>query len=133
MARGRKPKEIVLTGVPSVGPTCPKWIGADAKKEWNRVAAILEPAGIVHEVDLALLTAYCVTFVRWRATQEKLDADGLVGETGKLHPLARLSDVMLKQLRGLIDQLGFSPVARRQVIEAAAGDADVFESTLGSD
>jgi P27 family predicted phage terminase small subunit len=129
--RGRKAKPVG-PGVPSEAPECPAWVKGEAAAEWRRVVPMLADAGTIHRVDLAILTAYCTTFALWRQAREQVETDGLLVE-GKLHPCARFADQSLKQLRGLLDQLGFTPTARKQVLQAASGDGDLLESMLQGD
>ena len=126
--RGRKAKGAA-PGVPSEAPECPAWVTGEAAVEWRRVVPILESAGTIHRVDLAILAAYCTTFALWRQSRERVENDGIiVGD--KLHPAARFADQCLKQLRGLLDQLGFTPTARKQVLQAASSDGDLLENIL---
>lgn len=75
MRRGRKPipTEIkILEGNPSKrplnthepkplkkAPPCPKWLEAEAKKEWRRLAKALEAMGVLTEADMAAFAGYC--------------------------------------------------------------------------
>lgn len=126
--RGRKPKGVGPC-VPSDAPQCPAWVTGEAAVEWRRVVPILEAAGTIHAVDMAILAAYCTTFVLWRTARAEVEADGVVVD-GKLHPAARFADTTLKQLRGLLDQLGFTPAARKQVLQASSSDGDLLEDAI---
>lgn len=67
--RGRKPKPTaikVLEGNPGKrplnanepkpekkSPKCPSWLEPEAKKEWRRMAKVLERLGVLTEIDAA--------------------------------------------------------------------------------
>ncbi len=113
--RGRKPNAPTTPGVADA-PTPPDWLLGVARREWDRVLPLLCEGGVVQRVDLAILAAYCSTWALWVACASKLRAEDVVGDDGKLNPLARYTESLLKQLRGLLDQLGFTPAARRQIL-----------------
>lgn len=107
-------------------PLPPAWIDEDARAEWSRVLPLI--GAVVHGVDLAALTAYCSTYSLWSQLRSRLTADNITNDDGKLNPQARYAESLLKQLRGLLDQLGFTPAARRQML---AGDQPTLDDVLG--
>ncbi len=111
--RGRKPNRLGAAPSGSV-PTPPEWLDADARAEWDRVTPLLD--AVVHQVDLAALVAYCSTYSLWASVRQSLTAESVVTDDGKLNPAARYAESLLKQLRGLLDQLGFTPASRRQIL-----------------
>lgn len=46
-------------------PDCPKHLWPEARREWRRIAAELEDAGLVAKVDRAELALYCQHWARW--------------------------------------------------------------------
>lgn len=123
--RGRKPNNRVNPGVGSP-PACPAWLDEGAREEWGRVVPLLSGAGVVQQVDLAILAAYCSTWSLWAEVSATVNAGNVV-LNGKLNPAARYSESLLKQLRGLLDQLGFTPAARRQVLQGESGEVSLEE------
>lgn len=113
-------------------PQCPKQLSEAAGVEWRRVVPILEAGGVVQQVDLALLVAYCETFSQWWTATQKLATEDVVDEKGKLNPRARYCGEQLKQLRGLLDQLGFTPASRKQIL-TGANKGDMLEDLLRDD
>lgn len=63
--------------------------------------------------------------------QAQVTAENVTVE-GKLNPVARYCDGLLKQLRGLLDQLGFTPAARRQILTGAP-KSETLETLLEND
>lgn len=120
--RGRKPNREGSAASTSV-PDPPAWLDGEARAEWDRILPILETGAVVHSVDLAALSAYCSTYSLWSQLRRTLTAENVVVE-GKLNPAARYAESLLKQLRGLLDQLGFTPAARRQIL-TGDGPADL--------
>lgn len=118
--RGRKAAPV-RTGGTSQAPTPPRELSASARDEWDRVVPLLEAGGVVQQVDRAILIAYCTTFAQWWESAKRLATEDVVLD-GKLNPRARYCSEQLKQLRGLLDQLGFTPAARKQVLQGLTVD-----------
>ena len=85
--KGRKPKPThlkLVTGNPgrrrvkigpeptAVAPLPPPELADDALTEWHRVAAELEPLGLLTVVDRAVLAAYCQAYGRWALAEQAL-------------------------------------------------------------
>jgi P27 family predicted phage terminase small subunit len=112
MSKGRRPKVKPGTKLAEF-PARPEWLTGLAAGEWDRVAAILAPTGTVQDLDTVALAAYCQTYQRWREAEAAITTHGAVyHETGKPNPAVRQSDALLKQLRGLLAELGFTPASR---------------------
>lgn len=113
MARGRKSNPVAPGGVAQV-PDCPEWLDEVARFEWARVVGHLGAAGVVQQTDLALLATYCCTWSMWRKLHDRVTQLDLSGERKPAAYTMWLETS--KQLRGLLDQLGFSPAARKQIL-----------------
>ena len=77
---GRKPKPTAMKklegnpgkrklntkeSVPAKGmPACPDWLMPEAKKEWERLAKLMNQMGVLTEVDMAAFAAYCQSYAR---------------------------------------------------------------------
>lgn len=88
MTSGRKPKPTALklvTGNPGkrainkkearldlAEPTPPEFLNTDAKVEWGRVVGTLYRAGLMTELDRAVLSAYCQAYGRWAQAERAL-------------------------------------------------------------
>lgn len=128
--RGRKPNPAPGTHT-SEAPSPPNWLTGAALEEWERVVPLLVEGGAVRQVDRAVLAAYCQTYTLWCECARSLTAADVVGEDGKLNPLARFTESSLKQLRGLLDQLGFTPAARKQILTGRAPAATIEDVLKG--
>jgi P27 family predicted phage terminase small subunit len=103
-------------------PTCPTWLGREAKAESRRVAKQLARAGLVQRVDLAALAAYCEAwgeFVQLRSDVDALRAaaaDDPAGRTAEpVLKLVRLKNAAAERAVRMAAQFGFTPAARARI------------------
>lgn len=118
--KGRRPS-LPRRGKAPTFPRRPEWLNGLAADEWDRVAEILTSQGGIEDIDQTALAAYCQTYAHWRKAVADVNENGLRLDTGKPNPSARQADALLKQLRGLLNELGFTPAARGRL--EPAGDA----------
>ena len=114
--------------VPAKGmPACPDWLMPEAKKEWERLAKLMNQRGVLTEVDMAAFAAYCQSYARWREAQEHITSGGSTFETDKGYQLQAASE------------FGLTPSSRSRIVagngkaketedemEALLGDSGVF-------
>ena len=97
MAKGRPPKPTAvkkLEGNPGKrplnenepkpsgkAPSCPTWLEPDAKKEWDRLSAVLEAMGLLTSVDMAAFAGYCQAYARWKEAEEFITKHGSIIKT----------------------------------------------------
>ena len=149
MRRGRKPipTEIkILEGNPGKrplnthepkplkkAPPCPKWLEAEAKKEWRRLAKALEAMGVLTEADMAAFAGYCQSYARWKEAEGRITDRGLVIRTPSGYPqqvpYISIAQQYLKLMQQFAEQFGLTPAARSRIIanngeNAAADDMD---------
>lgn len=156
MAQQRKPNRLrVLHGQPvrtppqaggPLGqPDPPDWLPAEAQDEWERVteACASHPTWL-QQGDVAILTAYCMTWATWlEAAQDiarrgplvpgRSSADADDGEGGPRlvkNPAVQIARDAATQLRALCRELGFSPDARRRVDVGSNEDHNDSERLL---
>ena len=66
-------------------PSPPAHLSPAARREWRRAGAFLVEMGLMTDLDVAALAAYCVAYARWSEAEKALrtygvmvkDADGL--------------------------------------------------------
>lgn len=116
---------------PEVAPPTPPHLSGPALAEWERIVPLLERAGLIAELDLALLTLYVETWERYVAASAGLKAGGYLWiEKGR----ARVSpyhDLVTKEGRRLLllgRKLGLSASDRRGL--AAIDDSEGGEDEL---
>ena len=98
------------------------WLSAEAKKEWRRVAPELERVGLLTEVDIALLAAYCDAFGDFQRDEKamaKLRAEAAGVETNETpngmvqqHALRGMKRVARADLVKFCHEFGMTPTAR---------------------
>lgn len=110
------------------GLTCPRWLPAEARKEWRRVAKLLVSQRVATAADRAALAAYCVSYARWQQAEDELTRGGLSQEipvTNKkggvvgMKQIARPEVMIAQQYQRLMmaaaTKLGMDPSSRSKV------------------
>jgi hypothetical protein len=72
-------------------PTCPRHLGAEARKEWKRISVELEKLGLIAQIDRAALSMYCTAWGRHVDAENKIRERG---ERGLVEPLVELGDTV---------------------------------------
>jgi P27 family predicted phage terminase small subunit len=139
--RGRKPKPTrlkILNGnpgkrplndseprPPSGAPTCPAHLDAEAKKEWRRVAKLLDGMGLLAKTDRAALAGYCVAYSRW------VKAELILRDTGEIlkakdsgqpfqNPWLAVANRAQEQMSKYLAEFGLTPSSRVRLHAAPA-------------
>lgn len=125
-------------------PEAPDFLDAAARAEWDRIAPLLNTAGLLATVDGAQLALYCQAYSRWRKAELKLqemeakDAEGCGIVTKSPNGFDQLGYWMVvankaqEQVSKALAEFGMSPVARARV-KAIANQGDLFgNDQLGS-
>ena len=108
-----------------------------AKKEWARVAKQLHQLGLLTEMDMISLIAYCSTYSQWIEATEMVKKYGMVQETKvtgrwSQSPWATIQSNKFKELRQCISDFGMSPSSRSSVKAADIDKKSSFESYMAS-
>lgn len=134
--RGRKPKPTalkMLEGNPGgrplntkgpkpekKAPRCPSWLEDEAKKEWKRMAKVLEQMGLLTEMDMAAFAGYCQAYARWKEAEEFLTQHGSMVRTpnGYLQqvPQVSIAQTNMKIMLKFCEQFGLTPSARSRIV-----------------
>ena len=114
--RGAKPVLVIDNGgAIKRDQPAPKWLSADARREWKRVFPILRTRRILTVADLGSLENYCVAIGQVREMERMLQKEGhtYMGETGpKRHPATAIQSDAMTRARLLAAELGLTPVSR---------------------
>ena len=128
---------------PSFSATVPgisKHLSAEAVAEWKRVAKLLADAGVLTEIDMAVLAAYCQSYgiaeqasqaIAKMAARDELTS-GLMIKSAKgnavPNPLVWIASAARRDSIRYAAELGMTPAARSkiQVSEALAEKANPF-------
>lgn len=108
-------------------PEAPAFLTADARKEWDHVASQLHRMGLLTEIDVASLAAYCQAYGRWltaeRAIAAMAERDQLTGalmiKTTKgnaiQNPLIGTSNKAASDMVKYAAEFGLTPSARARI------------------
>ena len=106
--------------VMSRGLAIPKWLSAEAKREWRRVVPQIRDR--LTSADMGTVESYVVAVATVRKCEELLSRDGLtiVGDNGVLrpHPAVRMQATAMQAVKNLGVELGLSPRSRRHSADA---------------
>jgi P27 family predicted phage terminase small subunit len=100
----------------------PEWLDDDAKKEWARVAPLLSRNGLLTELDIDALVAYCRCFSDWKEASAKIKQFGMVIKTPSGYPMpspyAPIAQRALMTMYRFMGEFGLTPAARTRVQRA---------------
>ena len=100
-------------------PRCPSHLAPEAKREWKRTAPKLAAAGILTELDRAVLSAYCEAWGNYVQASQQVQKYGSVlpSPNGSVFqsPYINVLSMAMKQLREFASELGMSPSSRSQL------------------
>jgi P27 family predicted phage terminase small subunit len=100
----------------------PEWLDDAAKAEWRRVAPILVRNGLLTEMDLDALTAYCHAWCVWKDANAKIRQFGMVIKSPSGYPIPSpylpIANKAMLQMKGLMSDFGMTPSARTHVSRA---------------
>jgi P27 family predicted phage terminase small subunit len=118
-------------------PSAPSVLSALAKKEWNSVCQELISLGMLHRVDLGLLSAYCIEMASYLEESKLIKKEGSVitiqgkmGEYKMQNPRIGIKNTALKNAQALANQFGFTPSARTRINAVPKDDTDPLAALL---
>lgn len=115
---------------PEQGASCPDWLSAGAKLEWDRLAPVLEACGILTKADEDTLAAYCDALVNYKRCTSVLENGDLVHE-GKINPMVRAQRNYAELLAKFGTRLGLSPSDRTSLKVAQKPKVSKWEGKIG--
>jgi P27 family predicted phage terminase small subunit len=100
-------------------PDPPEVLTGTALKEWKRITPILEKLGLLSELDVMELAAYCQCVKRWLEAEEYIEENGLTDTTsnGNLiqSPYVGIANRAMTQMHQFLCQFGMTPASRAGV------------------
>jgi P27 family predicted phage terminase small subunit len=129
-------------------PSCPAQLSAGAKREWYRIAALLEEMGLVAKVNRASLAAYCSLYARWIKAESEIAAEGeiykvITGEKRAVDGTVTVFysykkspwvDIALKcavEMRHFANEFGLTPASQSKVSAKPKEKADPKAKSTG--
>ena len=103
-----------------IRPFCPRWLLAEAKKEWSRVMPELERMGLLTTVDRAALATYCQAWARYREAEEALEKYGSILKSPEsdyiqVSPYTTISRQNAQIVRAFCAEFGLTPGSRTRL------------------
>lgn len=114
---------------PSELPDPPDFLGAEALREWHRLARRLYEAGLLSTVDTSALAAYCTAYGRWEQAERQLrEFRDLVVTTQHNNripnPLLGIANKAMADMMRYAAELGMTPSSRSRVVAKPPPDDD---------
>lgn len=107
-------------------PACPKWLEPEAKVAWKRMSRLLEPLGLIAEMDYMALAMLCQSWARWVEAERAISQVGAiqVAESGyrSIAPAVSIANARFAQLQGMLARFGATPADRARVVSALTED-----------
>lgn len=117
---GRRPLNKAEPAPPRVVDLAPPpELAGAAAVEWARIAPKLQRVGLLTEIDVQALIAYCMTWARWLEAENNVRDHGMVlaGKRGApvLNPYVAIAARAQQQLRVWLESFGMTPSSRTRV------------------
>lgn len=110
-------------------PDAPSHLTESAKAEWDRVTPVLKKLGLITDLDMAALAAYCQAYGRWHEAETKikeLGDKGLVETTPsgykQMSVLLQVSNRAVDQMHKFMTEFGMTPSNRTSVTPSPQPD-----------
>jgi P27 family predicted phage terminase small subunit len=133
---GRRPINKHEPKPPARMPQCPRHLDGEARAEWRRLAPQLFAAGLLTELDVAALSALCVTWALWSEAEQKLASESLTvtGRGGAVRPSPWIAIASRAQrdMQLLAAEFGMTPNSRQRIRVVAPAAPDPFDELLNS-
>lgn len=117
--RGHRPISDSTPRPRPVKPKKPAWLDKIARREWNRICKLLEPLGLLTQIDGAALGVYCQAYSRLKKAEDLIAAEGLtcIDHHGdlKTRPEVLISEKAMKTLRMIAAEFGMTPSSRGRI------------------
>ena len=100
-------------------PDCPDHLSAEAKAEWQRIAASMNKIGLLTQVDRSTMAAYCQCYGRWVDAERRLAETPLILRmpSGYIQqsPWLTISNKQLELMAKYMAELGLTPASRSRL------------------
>ena len=131
---GKRPLNLDEPRYESYVMSVPRFLDAEAKREWRRVVKELAAVGLISTVDRAALAAYCMAWSRWVKAEKSLEREELVLTTDKGYsypnPLIGIANGALDQMKRFMVEFGMTPSSRTKVKAEKPQEPDELERLL---
>ncbi len=120
-------------------PTCPRHLSGAARREWHRIAHVLADAGVLTQVDRAVLALYCQAYGRWAEAERAVAKGGMTDKTPNGLEIQsvylQIANKAMEQVKRYGAELGLTPAARTRIhvegVEAKKSLAEMLFEGVG--
>lgn len=102
-------------GMEQLQITPPRYLTGYASASWRELVPLLNKAGLVKQVDKAVVISLCEQIQLARMAYEDVNENGLSSGSRK-NPAASILDSATAKIKSLSDALGLSPQARASIV-----------------
>lgn len=117
-------------------PKAPRYLCKVGKKEWRRISKELHKMGLLTNIDLVSLGAYCSCFARWLDAMEQISKHGVLikAQSGfpMQSPYLQISNKAMIEMRKWLVEFGMTPSSRSRVTVEKKQEIDPMEEFLNS-
>ena len=129
------PSESEEVAAPREVPDCPRWLDAEARKEWARVTPLLQAMGVLGKVDRSALAGYCMAYSRWQKAERVITKKGLTmrmrtkggGVYVMQRPEVAIALKYLDKVKSLSAEFGMTASSRARLSIGGGKKKDDFE------
>ena len=140
MLRGNPGKLKINKDEPAPGvrlPNPPEHLSEVAQAEWKRTGGLLVEMGLMTDLDVAALAAYCTAYSHWVEAEAALQKHGMLIKSPKGEPIRSpywlVATKSMDQMRAFLTEFGMSPSSRSGVsAKDKAGELTEFEKLYPS-
>jgi len=112
----------------------PDHLSDGAKAEWEVMAPLLAPMGLLTTIDRTTFEAYCTIVARWREAEDALKKTGPVVRAPSGYPMQSpyytIANQSLSQMRAYLAEFGLSPASRSRISIKSSEATDPMEAFL---
>lgn len=121
---------------PGGKPSAPRWMTAEAKRQWRRLAPQLHAAGLLTELDGLGLAMLCEAVGQYIEGKELVEREGAVAisDNGNVyqHPAVGLMKSARAEILKWAREFGMTPSARSRIsVEGAGEEASLADILFG--
>lgn len=100
-------------------PAAPNHLSKEALIEWGRISGQLYRLGLLANIDMAALAAYCQAYGRWVEAELAIKKNGLTIETSNLNviqnPEVGIANKAMELMHKYLTEFGMTPASRARV------------------
>lgn len=131
---GKRPLNNAEPKYPLINTRPPRFLDLEARRIWRKMLGELSAAGVLTQVDEAMLAVFCQTWSTYVSAVKRLHEEGdiIVTEKGSAykHPLVMIRDTAADQLRKFAVEFGLTPSSRSRIKVEKVDEVDELERAL---